>query len=527
MTNRMIVFGGIQDGCVGTVFTDVWVLTNANNTAATPEWVQLAPTGDVPTAGPANFFGVYDRAENRLIVFTLSFSPTAFDLVWVLENANGLGGAPVWTQLSPAGAPPSVGTGHMSIVYDAANNRAIVFGDTGDNGTWVLDNANGLGGTPAWRELAPGGTLPVARDFGDAVFAPDSGRMIIFGGRRASDVLINDAWVLVLRRKILVAPLSHDFGAIDAFTTQDAIVTISNTGGADLKVAGVAVTAGNAFFSITGSDPLDVLSVPFFLSPGDDVFVTVTFFPTSEGLHVGTLTVNSDDPDDSTINVSLVGNGLVGVVDSLGRLIDVVGCVFKIDRSLILHKRLEVDAIDILHYEVVNVLFVIDVVGQHDVGMVQQRGRFRLAVKSRQVRRIVDALLRQDFDGDQPLHLDVFCQIHAAHAAAAQVAQQFVLSKEETLVPSLEKLVALPVREEFGVDEPIDDGRRVRLVVSRFDLAGDACELVVVDQAAAPYQFEKFRNSWLGHTEPKFRRHYLIHVGLDNDPMRWKYRETR
>ena len=113
---------------------------------------------------------------------------------------------------------------------------------------------------------------------------------------------------------ILVEPLVHDFGEIDAFTTQDAIVTISNTGGADLEVTGVAVTAGDTLFSITDSDPPDALPAPFTLSPGDDVFVTVTFFPTSLGLHVGTLTVDSDDPDDPIVDVSLIGNGLAGAV---------------------------------------------------------------------------------------------------------------------------------------------------------------------------------------------------------------------
>ena len=37
--------------------------------------------------------------------------------VWVLQNANGLGGKPKWTQLSPTGGLPSA-TGLRSKAYD-------------------------------------------------------------------------------------------------------------------------------------------------------------------------------------------------------------------------------------------------------------------------------------------------------------------------------------------------------------------------------------------------------------------------
>ena len=111
---------------------------------------------------------------------------------------------------------------------------------------------------------------------------------------------------------ILVEPQTADYGQINAFTSEDAIITISNTGGANLTVDDVAVTAGGASFAVTDIDPAG--SPPFTLSPGDDVFVTVTFFPTSEGVHNGTLTVDSDDPDAPSIDVSLVGNGLAGAI---------------------------------------------------------------------------------------------------------------------------------------------------------------------------------------------------------------------
>lgn len=65
-----------------------------------------------------------------------------------------------WTHLAPKGTHPAV-TG-ASGVYDSASDRMIVFGGRdgkGDNrnDVWVLTNANGLGGQGQWINLIPNG----------------------------------------------------------------------------------------------------------------------------------------------------------------------------------------------------------------------------------------------------------------------------------------------------------------------------------------------------------------------------------
>lgn len=190
-TNRMIVFGGdVGNACNGPNIptNEVWVLTNANGLGGTPTWIQLAPTGPAPS-GRALASAVYDSASNRLVLFAgnpaIGNCFGAVNDVWVLSNANGLGGTPEWTQLSPSGAPPPVREEH-SAVYDPASNRMIVFGGTNPCGspladTWVLTNANGLGGTPAWIQLDTGAG-PTARSGHSAVFNPKKNRMTVFGG---------------------------------------------------------------------------------------------------------------------------------------------------------------------------------------------------------------------------------------------------------------------------------------------------------------------------------------------------------
>jgi hypothetical protein len=197
--SRMTIFGGGL-GQSSPCANDVWVLSNANRVNGTPTWTQLAPTGTAPV--PRIFHtSVYDPASNRMMVFggnnCFSAGAVFHNDVWVLSNANGLGGTPAWTQILPAGTPPPTRE-NLSTVYDAASNRMIVFG--GSNGTvfndvWILSNANGLGGVPAWTQLLPAGTLIPARNAHTAVYDPASNRMTVFGGGNSS-VSFTDVWVL-------------------------------------------------------------------------------------------------------------------------------------------------------------------------------------------------------------------------------------------------------------------------------------------------------------------------------------------
>src|SRR5579862_9524406 len=91
-------------------------------------WSLLSISGAKPSAREGAP-GVYDAASNRMIVFGGRDSKgDNLNDVWVLTNANGLGGASQWINLianGAAGSPPAR-SGH-STLYDAANNRLIIF----------------------------------------------------------------------------------------------------------------------------------------------------------------------------------------------------------------------------------------------------------------------------------------------------------------------------------------------------------------------------------------------------------------
>jgi len=204
-SNSLILFGDFIGSPCCTSLNDTWVLRNANGIGGVPqEWQQLFPAGTLPP-GRINQSAVYDQAHNRMIIFgggqaNNYLYPVRFNDVWVLANANGLGGTPTWTQLNPAatGGLPAPREGPEA-AYDPNTNRMTIFGG-GNNGimdvpndVWVLTNANGLGGEAQWIQLSPAGNLPARREQFAAAYNPASNVMTIFGGCCPS---LNDVWVL-------------------------------------------------------------------------------------------------------------------------------------------------------------------------------------------------------------------------------------------------------------------------------------------------------------------------------------------
>jgi hypothetical protein len=204
--NRLIVFfpGNPPYGGFG---NQVWVLTNANGLGGTPAWIQLSPSGSPPfTNGQASV--VYDAATNRLIVYGGCFAncSPALNNVFVLSNANGLGGPPVWTQSTVSN--PQARVGHSS-VYDSANNLLLSFAGqlaffgTNQNDTRIFSNANGVASPSTWTTLATTGGPPPIRDEHTAVYDQANNRMTVFAGEKLITTCCpyvisdyNDTWVL-------------------------------------------------------------------------------------------------------------------------------------------------------------------------------------------------------------------------------------------------------------------------------------------------------------------------------------------
>lgn len=198
-SNRLMIFGG--ENTLGARYNDTWVLTHANGLGGVSAWIHLIPSDDLP---PARKFhaAVYLPTTNQMLIYggDSRSSPWLNDL-WVLSNANGLGGSPVWSQLTPASAVPAARV-TPALVYDQAHNQLFLYGGSHPGGSlddsWTLTNANGLGGIPEWHQLEPSGTTPAPRASPLAAYNPANQRLIVYGGATSSEGLLNDLWVLAL-----------------------------------------------------------------------------------------------------------------------------------------------------------------------------------------------------------------------------------------------------------------------------------------------------------------------------------------
>jgi len=336
-TNSMTIFGG--DLAVGYCFAqsnDVWVLANANGLGGPPAWTQLTPAGALPTVREGHS-AVYDGANNRMIVLGGEMLGCPFDPnpeIWVLDNANGAGGTPSWTQLSPAaGAAPDARAWH-SAIYDSTNNRMIIFGGYTSagpqNDVWVLANANGLGGEPTWTQLMPAAPLPPVRSNHSAVYDPSANAMTIFGGGTSTG-LADDVWVLAN---------ANGLGGPPTWTQQQptgappvprylhsAVLNLSTDrmtvfGGLDTAASGLNDTWVLALNATTNSLVSSLNPSTF----GQSVTLTATVTSTGGGTPTGTVTFTADSSNvlgtislsggQAALNTSALGTGSHSIVAS-------------------------------------------------------------------------------------------------------------------------------------------------------------------------------------------------------------------
>src|SRR5690349_7627 len=132
---------------------------------------------------------VFDPGSRRLIVFAGQHTTTYGDLNDAFWDAY-MAGSPelIWNPVAFVGSSPASRFGH-SAVYDSANARMTVFGGgygsttpaPCQNDVWILQNASGVNGKPAWTQQFPLGTAPAPRFSHTAVYDPGTNRMIVFG----------------------------------------------------------------------------------------------------------------------------------------------------------------------------------------------------------------------------------------------------------------------------------------------------------------------------------------------------------
>ncbi|MEO5616464.1 MAG: kelch repeat-containing protein [Candidatus Eisenbacteria bacterium] len=176
----------VMGGYNGANLNDVHALT----LTGAPTWSPIAPAG-APPGGRRNHLVTYDALRDRILVFGGYVGPSFVNDLWALN----LSGPPVWTQLAAAGVPPS-GRSMVGGVYDPVGDRLIIH--AGWDGVAYLGDLweLALSGTPTWSVLGASAPDPGLRRDHAAVYDAPSNRVIYFGGYNGS--YLGDVWALSL-----------------------------------------------------------------------------------------------------------------------------------------------------------------------------------------------------------------------------------------------------------------------------------------------------------------------------------------
>jgi len=184
--HQMLTIGGIA-GQNQVLSNDVWRLSLGSEL----EWSALTRIGTAPTPRRGHS-AIYDATNDRVIVFG-GYDGTYRTDTWQLTVS---GGSVTWTPIVTAGTPPEGSYGHCAI-FDPVRDRMVVFG--GDGGPTASDRAwaLSLSGPPTWTEIVTTGARPARRTGHIGIYDPNGDRMVVFGGMRPGTEY-DDTWALNL-----------------------------------------------------------------------------------------------------------------------------------------------------------------------------------------------------------------------------------------------------------------------------------------------------------------------------------------
>jgi len=108
---------------------------------------------------------------------------------------------------------------------------------------------------------------------------------------------------------IEVSHTSIDFGNLNAAgEIGTEIITVKNVGDADLNILDLRLDIGTPVYTVTS------ISSPV-VSPGDSSTFAVSYDPATYEINTDTVTITSNDPDETIVTIPILGNGSAPVID--------------------------------------------------------------------------------------------------------------------------------------------------------------------------------------------------------------------
>lgn len=120
---------------------------------------------------------------------------------------------------------------------------------------------------------------------------------------------------------IEVSPAEVDLGQVDIGTTQSGIVTVYNSGNANLTLQSLVILQDDP----AEFDFVPLQQLPVTIEPETSLDIEILFTPQLEGTTQAVLQIASDDPDQSVVEVALFGEGLSVILtpaEQIGLILD-------------------------------------------------------------------------------------------------------------------------------------------------------------------------------------------------------------
>lgn len=208
---RMVIFGGrnkSQDNDDINIY-EIWALDLDPASPTFEKWRNLTVEDKHPP-GRSDHVAVFDGKKKRMIIYGGwdKWEKEYFDDTWAFYFATPPDTMGVWRQIKTKKSYPPKRR-HAVGAYDAAQNWFIIFGGFGEEGylndVWAFDLDNDV-----WINITPG---PQPRIDQQAVYDPQSQRLIIYGGDARLSSKFHDVWELQIQRNLPIDVLLKEAGA--------------------------------------------------------------------------------------------------------------------------------------------------------------------------------------------------------------------------------------------------------------------------------------------------------------------------
>ncbi len=269
---------------------------------------QFGLTEDCDTVAPGENCGIDvtftpDSTGNKTATVTINSNDA--DESSVVVNLSGTGTVPDIAADPTAvnfGDIPTSGTASETVMLDNEGTGPLALNSISLSGAHVGDFSQ-TNDCPA--SLASGADCEVTVEAMPSATGARTATLVISSNDPDENPLNISLQVNGIAPEIEVAPTSLDFGGTlvgDAVTLE---ITVANTGSADLAISGAPGIGGTDAGQFSQNSACDNATI----SAGDNCIFEVSFTPSSSGDKSATLSIQSNDADESDVSVPLSGRG--------------------------------------------------------------------------------------------------------------------------------------------------------------------------------------------------------------------------